>query len=462
VKNKIVSFERSLIKLQSQMKLRIIYSVIALVVLLSCEESKVDTIVPAISEAEKTVSVTFTNIPTGSAGASAFLFSINSDQQVHAVEKATAKENVVVKIMPPDGVAPFDVVAFIPDDSKWTTDKGFTSGKYSRVIGQTARKGAYLAIAWVQAANLASAAPAGISSSIEAVLSLFGSATPTTTNFEQGTVLTLDAAVRDNIRANIATVAFLLGKSELKSYTTAPFRFQFNTASVALGSHTLYVKATNGIGDVALDSIKIFLSKTGNMGPSITFNGLVNLATFVRQDVFTINTTVSDPDDGIDKVEFKINNVLVSTDRTSPYSFFWDTFNNAVGAVVVEVTAFDRAGQARSDVVNVRLTAPANYIPRVSFTSPANGLSVTAGTLVSLGATATDTEADPINGVAFIYQRVLPTVGAQTLIGARDTTSPYGVDFVTTGLVPGTYNIFAQVFDNDGRSSFTAITIIIN
>ena len=400
------------------MKMRIIYGVIACVTLLSCGETKVETIVPSIPETDKTVSVTIANLPTGSAGAPTFVFSLNSLGEVHAVEQVIAKENVVVKIMPPGGVAPFGIVAFIPDDSKWTTNKGFTSGKYSRVTGQTTRKGTYVAIGWAQASNLTSVTGGGLGNSIEAILALNGSATPTNTNFEQGAILTLEATVSDNIKANIASVAFILDKSELKSYTTAPYKFQFNTVSAALGSHTLFVKATNGIGDVALDSIKIFLSKTGNVGPSISISGLSNGVTLQRQVVQLITATATDPDDGIDKVEFKINNVLVATDRTSPYTFNWDTFNNTVGAIVVEVTAFDKAGQSRSDVVNVNLVAPTNYIPRVSFTSPANGLAVTAGTLVSLGASASDTEGDPINGVRFIYQRITPTEGVQTLIGA--------------------------------------------
>lgn len=441
------------------MKTRISYILILLVTLLSCKESAIDTILPSIPDTNKTVSVTLTDIPTGKGGAPTYIFSLNSKGEVYAVEQTSAKDNTVVKIAPPSGTSSFDIVAFIPDDANWTTNKSFTSGQYSRVTGQFDRKGAFVTLSWDESDNLTSSSSSGTKANIEADLTINGSTAPSSTDFSQGSIISLDANVTDNIKSNIATVVFTIDKTELKSYNATPYKYQFNTASTALGSHTLYVKATNALGNSALDSIKIFISKSGNVGPSVSLTGLTNNAQYTRQQLITVGATVSDPDDGIDKVEFRIGNTLVATDRTAPYSYLWDTFSNAVGSVVVEVTAYDKAGQSRADVKNVILVAPTNYIPRVTITSPANGATVTAGTLISLAATASDIEGDAINRVEFWYRK--STALSDTFIG-QDTTSPYAFDFVTTGLTPGEYFIFAEVFDNNGRSTYSNITITIN
>lgn len=442
------------------MKNRIIYSLLFLATLLSCNESPVDTIVPAIDEGEKTVSVTLLNIPSGSGGAPVFIFSLNSSGKVYALEGATAVESKVVKIAPPEGVAPFDIVAFIPDDTEWTTNKSFTSGKYSKATGQINRSTSFITISWSVATDAATAPSTGLRSALETVLFMNGSATPADTDFEESEIVTLDAVVSDNIKSNIATLSYRLDNTALKSYTVQPYKFQFNTKGVSLGSHMVYLRGTNARGDVAIDSIKIFISKTGNAGPSVSITGITNNVQIIRETVVNITATITDPDDGIDKVEFKINNALVGPpDRTAPYSYVWDTFDNSVGSLTVEVIAYDKAGQSRSDIRNVTLIDPANYAPRVSFGSPPDGATFTAGTTVSISVSATDKENNPINRVEF-YRR-LTTAASNTLIG-QDTTSPYSIDFITSGLPAGDYFIFAVVYDNNGKSSYRNITITIN
>lgn len=52
--------------------------------------------------------------------------------------------------------------------------------------------------------------------------------------------------------------------------------------------------------------------------------------------------------DGISKVDFLVNNILVSTDTTAPYGFVWDTTKLADGAHTVAAVAYDRAGNVGS------------------------------------------------------------------------------------------------------------------
>ena len=430
-----------------------------LVAALSCEES-LQVEGPKIPEADKTVSVTLSNIPPGFTGGALYVITLNNKGQVYAIQEAKATEGAVVDIAPVPGYTSFDVAAIIPTASDWSSKNPFTEGHYSRATAIQDKEGAFVTRTWTSATNLAAAPATGLIPTVKAELFVNGSPTPADTDFTKGEIVTLDATVADNIRSGIASVEFFLDATSLKQYTATPYRFQFNSVDVTSGSHWLYVKASNDLGHESIDSVRIFVSDVGgNVGPSISFASVANGNQYDRQAVVTIGATATDPDDGIEKVELRINNMLVGTDETSPYSLVWDTFNNQVGAVVLEITAYDKAGQSRSDVVNVTLVEPVNYIPRASFTRPSDGANFAVGTAsVELAATATDEEGDPISQVQFYYRK--STANVDTYLG-QDTTSPYSFTFNTGGLTAGTYYIFAHAFDNSGRSTYTSATITI-
>jgi hypothetical protein len=441
------------------MKTRIISLLVILVGLFSCgEDLQVDG--PKIPDADKTTTVILKNIPSGFTGGTVYLLTLNSQGQVYAIHEATASEDAEVAIAPVPGFSAFDIAAIIPTGSDWSSKNPFVAGHYSRVTAVQDKDGVFVTKTWTNTTTLAGAPTTGIAPSIKAELYVNGSATPMDTEFTKGEIVTLDATVADNIQSNITSVAYLLDGTELKSYTTQPYKFQYNTVNTAVGSHWFFVKATNALGHVYMDSINVYVSAVaGNVGPSIAFTSLSNNQQITRQTVVTVSTSVSDPDDGIDKVEFRINNVLVGTDNTAPYSVVWDTYKNSVGAVTVEAIAYDKAGQSRADVVNITLVAPSNYAPRATITTPTNNQSFTVGVAtIELTATASDTENDPINRVEFWYRK--STSLSDTFIG-QDTTSPYAFTFNTAALTAGTYYIFAKAVDNNGNSSYDSVTITI-
>jgi len=439
------------------MKTKLISLLVILVAALSCEES-LQVEGPKIPDADKTVNVTLSNIPAGFAGGTVYLITLNNKGQVYAIQEAEAIENAVVDIAPVPGYTSFDVAAIIPTASEWSSKAPFTEGHYSRATAIQDKQGAFVTKTWTSATNLAAAPATGLIPTVKAELFVNGSPTPIDTDFTKGEIVTLDATVTDNIRSGIASVEFFLDATSLKEYTATPYRFQFNSVDVTSGRHWLYVKASNDLGHESVDSVSIFVSDVGgNVGPTISFTGVTNGNQYDRQAVVSIGATATDPDDGIEKVELRINDMPVGTDETSPYSFAWDTYNNNAGAVVLEITAYDKAGQSRSDVVNVTLVEPANYIPRATLTSPSDGATFTVGTAtIQLAATAQDAEGDPINRVEFYYRK--STANVDTYLG-QDATSPYAFTFNTAALTAGTYYVFARVFDNSGRSSYTSATI---
>ncbi len=64
-------------------------------------------------------------------------------------------------------------------------------------------------------------------------------------------------------------------------------------------------------------------------------------------------TTKADSPDGIDKVEFRIDDQLKYTDTSTPYEYDWDTLADKEGPHTVTATAFDSNGQTARAVIKV-------------------------------------------------------------------------------------------------------------
>ncbi len=93
----------------------------------------------------------------------------------------------------------------------------------------------------------------------------------------------------------------------------------------------------------------------------------------------------------------------------------------------------------------------ANSPPTVSITSPINGATYTAPALITINATASDSDGT-ISSVAFY--------NGTTLLGT-DTTSPYSYSW--TGVAVGTYSLTARATDNSGaQTTSSAVTVTVN
>ncbi|MEO0225071.1 MAG: Ig-like domain-containing protein, partial [candidate division WOR-3 bacterium] len=63
---------------------------------------------------------------------------------------------------------------------------------------------------------------------------------------------------------------------------------------------------------------------------------------------------------GISKVLFYINNICVSTDTTSPYSYSWNTTNYSNGQYIVRVEAFDTSGNTSYAQITITVNNTGN------------------------------------------------------------------------------------------------------
>lgn len=142
----------------------------------------------------------------------------------------------------------------------------------------------------------------------------------------------------------------------------------------------------------------------------------------------------------IGKVEFFVGTTKIGEDRSLPYSVSFTP--STLGALALRAVAIspDGATQVSSEIVNITVVAaptPPNQPPIVSLANPG---SVTAGSTITLTATASDPDGT-INKVEFY--------AGTTKLG-EDTSSPYTQSWTP---VAGSYVLTAVAIDDKGLAT---------
>ena len=129
-------------------------------------------------------------------------------------------------------------------------------------------------------------------------------------------------------------------------YFHSTFRIKFEGSSIDRGENLW-------IDDVTVSAV----SGPVDDPPTVSITSPLNGATVSG----TVNVTADASDDvGVDKVEFYIDDVLKSTDTTSPYEYSWDTTEETDGSHGIKAKAYDTIGQTATDSINVTVdNAPA-------------------------------------------------------------------------------------------------------
>jgi hypothetical protein len=421
-----------------------------------CSEEGFDIAEPNIAEEEKTATIVLNNIPQDYRGDSVFVFTLNNLGELNSFTSSSATEDSEVSISAPEGNASFTIIAYIPTVSDWNAENALDfEGFYSTLTGASNRNGRYITTSWQSAVSYEDSNKDGASDILSIDLAIDGEQAPVDNSYARGDILTLSADVTNNLISGVSAVSFEINGTQIEEVNQEPYSINFNTVEYQPGAYVISTTVTNEEGDTSSDEIEIVITSSANEAPSVNITGITNGATYDRQTVLTINSNATD-DNAVDRVEFIINGTTVSTVTEAPFTYEWDTFDNQVGEVTVEVVAYDEDAAQRSDFVNVTLIEPENYFPRVNLTAPSNNANIQQGDLITLRATTSDIEGDNINSVTF---RIIDEAGFQQF-SSTVSVAPYEVvDYNTQGLVPGTYEIEAQV---NGSGGFSTDTIIIN
>ena len=167
---------------------------------------------------------------------------------------------------------------------------------------------------------------------------------------------------------------------------------------------------------------------------------------------FTVDATSTDADSGIQKINFPAVAGMAGggDDLTSPYqgAYTWNPATAASGAQTVTVTN----GQGLTSTGTFTVTKDATN-PTGSLTAPASSANVRGNAVV-----VSSNSADGGSGVGdATFQRSPAGAGVWTTIGAADTTSPYSVNWDTTAVADGLYDLRVVTTDNVGNTFTSAL-----
>ena len=241
--------------------------------------------------------------------------------------------------------------------------------------------------------------------------------------FVAGAAITVSANAADS-DGTVAKVEFFDGATLIGTDTAAPWSVAW--ANAATGAHTLTARATDNAG-AATTSAAVPLTVT-----AATSTPPANAVTCANE-----NGTCTLPAGATATVWYGANSS-------------WVTKTGVTGSIACTNAEFTDPlpgiGKACRYVVT---SAPANLAPSVAVTAPANNARVTQGAVVSVTATAADSDGT--------VARVEFYDGAALL--GTDTTVPFA--FSWTGAAVGTHSITAKAFDNAGAGTTSAAVALV-
>jgi regulation of enolase protein 1 (concanavalin A-like superfamily) len=195
-------------------------------------------------------------------------------------------------------------------------------------------------------------------------------------------------------------------------------------------------------------NVTVRSSASGNQAPAVTITQPANGTQYSLPANVTIDATATDPENRMASVGFYVNNALITTDTTAPYSAPWSP--SAAGTYTLAAMAQDAdGGSSWSISVSVTVQGP-NSPPAVNLTSPANAATFTAPATINMTAAASD----PENQLA----RVQFLSGSTVL--ATDTTAPFA--WTWSNVAAGTYSLTAKAYDSAGAvATSAAVTVTV-
>ena len=207
--------------------------------------------------------------------------------------------------------------------------------------------------------------------------------------------------------------------------------------TIPLGATTIRATAADGKGATASSDVAVRILGP-NQAPTVSLDKPVQGTVYPVPNAFTVSATASDVEDGIAKVEFYENNLLLGFKTAAPYT--WDRTGLAEGSYSYKAIAFDNGSPQLSTTSGISTVTVRNKLPKVTITNPLKNKSYNAPFSEAVMASVVDTDGT-ISKVEFYRGATLDT----TL-----TLAPYNY---TKGYPAGSYSLTAKAYDNSGGTT---------
>lgn len=248
----------------------------------------------------------------------------------------------------------------------------------------------------------------------------------------------------------IASVGLFDGATKLGERAEGPYTFVVNTLTE--GAHTLTAVAADTLGASSSAGIHVIIKpQPVNIPPTVSITSPTANAEFVLDGQLAnvpVAADASDPGGLVAKVDFFLDEALVSTDSSAPFAA---TLAVPVGSHTLSARATDNLGATSTSAnITIRVRAP-NQPPVVTITSPSNGADFDYNQSIPLAATASDPDGTIANMLFFLDG---------TPIGDVQSQPPF--QLLVGPQTPGNHTFIAKATDNAGTvSSSDLITITV-
>ncbi len=245
--------------------------------------------------------------------------------------------------------------------------------------------------------------------------------------------------------------------------TSNPLELAWDTTTVANGNHTLNAKVFLTSGETAEQTITVNVQNAAQppppRQPSVTWLSPLNGATVsgsYAQDGGASNVSVGLDGGTLQKVEFRVDNVLKSTDTSAPLELAWDSTTVTNGNHTLNAKVFLTSGETAEQTVtvNVQNAAPPPPPPQPSITwlSPLNGATVSGVYAEDGGASNVSPNLDggTLQKIEFRVDGVLKST---------ELSAPWELNWDTRTVANGNHTLNAKLYLVTGQTAEQTITV---
>ncbi|MRR55633.1 MAG: hypothetical protein EG822_14190 [Deltaproteobacteria bacterium] len=283
-----------------------------------------------------------------------------------------------------------------------------------------------------------------IATSADSIAPSVSIVSPVDKSSHSGKMVVVDATASDNV--GVVKVDLHMNGKHVSSASAAPFTFDLDTTELASGSYTLSARAYDAAGNEGQSSnvtVSLFNDTTP---PTVAITSPSSGTT--ASGVVTVNASASD-NLAVAKVEFFVNNILLVSDATAPFSFNWNTSSMADGDYQLSAKAYDSAGnvgQSSGVLVKVKNTLVDTVAPLVSISAPTTGARI--GNQVVVAASAADN-----SGVTKMQ------VYFDNVLRFETNSNNFSTKISFNGIVKGSHVFLVKAFDAAGNVGQKTVTV---
>jgi hypothetical protein len=168
---------------------------------------------------------------------------------------------------------------------------------------------------------------------------------------------TISILVDATDNAAVESVELYIDDTFIGSDTSEPYSVSYDTLSVTEGIHSIKAVAVDTAGNLAEDVITITVL-TDQTAPIVSLNSPTN-----NEEVSgTISILVDATDNAaVESVQFYIDDTLIGTDTSEPYSISYNTLSITEGSHTIKAMATDAAGNSSEDIISINIVHPPIY-----------------------------------------------------------------------------------------------------